>query len=88
MNKLVDDYNNTYHCSIGKKPVDANYSAFSEKNESSHKTAKCKVGDRGLKISPKLVKRNTNSWTSKIKDLNVETTIGSFYGKEVLLSKS
>ena len=40
------------------------------------------------KISPKLVKRNTNSWTSKIKDLNVETTIGSFYGKEVLLSKS
>ena len=46
MNKLVDDYNNTYHCSIGKKPVDANYSALSEKNEPSHKTAKCKVGDR------------------------------------------
>ena len=26
MNKLVDQYNNTYHHSVGKNPTDANYS--------------------------------------------------------------
>ena len=29
----------------------------------------------------------TNSWTYEIKDINEETKIGSFYGKELLLSK-
>ena len=28
----------------------------------------------------------TNAWTYKIKDLNGEKTIGSFYGKELLRS--
>ena len=33
LNKLVDEYNNTYHRSVGKKPIDANYSALNEKVE-------------------------------------------------------
>ena len=45
MNKLVDEYNNTYHRSIGKKPIGAAYSALAEKIESSHQTPKFKVGD-------------------------------------------
>ena len=32
LNKLVDEYNNNYHCSIGTKPIDADYSAFTETN--------------------------------------------------------
>ena len=31
LNKLVDQYNNTYHHSINKKPINADYSAFTEK---------------------------------------------------------
>ena len=46
LNKLVDQYNNTYHCSIGKKPIDVDYSALNEDIESSHKAPKFKVGDR------------------------------------------
>ena len=32
LNKLVDEYNNSYHCSIDKKPIGANYSVFTEKS--------------------------------------------------------
>ena len=45
LNKLVDEYNNTYHCSIGKKPICAGHSALSEELKSSHKTPKFKIGD-------------------------------------------
>ena len=31
MNKLVDQYNNTYHYSIGKKYINVDYSALTEK---------------------------------------------------------
>ena len=31
LNKLVDKYNNTYNHSIGKKSINAGYSAFSQK---------------------------------------------------------
>ena len=31
LNKLVDQYNNTYHHSINKKPINADYSALTEK---------------------------------------------------------
>ena len=27
LNKLVDEYNNIYHRSVGKKPIEADYSA-------------------------------------------------------------
>ena len=32
LNKLVDEYNNTYHGSISKKSIDAHYSALNKKN--------------------------------------------------------
>ena len=37
---------NTYHRSIGKNPIHADYSTSSKKIESSHKSLKFKVGDR------------------------------------------
>ena len=33
LNKLVDQFNNTYHHSINKKPINADYSALTEKIE-------------------------------------------------------
>ena len=45
MNKLVDQYNNTYH-SIKKEPINANYSAFTEKIEINPKAPKFKVNYR------------------------------------------
>ena len=46
LNKLVEEYNNTYHRSIGKKPIDANYSAFSKEIEMNPKSSRFKIGDR------------------------------------------
>ena len=50
MNKLVDEYNNSYHHSIGKKHVHADYSSLTEKSELSYKTTKYTVGD-GVRIT-------------------------------------
>ena len=33
LNKLVDQYNNAYHRSIGKRPVDADYSTLTEEKK-------------------------------------------------------
>ena len=46
LNKLVDEYNNTYHHSIKKKPIDADYSALSEEIDMNPKAPKFKVGDQ------------------------------------------
>ena len=46
LNKLVDQYNNNYHRSINKKPINADYSALNEKIETNHKDPKSKVNDR------------------------------------------
>ena len=46
LNKLVDQYNNTYHHSIGKKPINADYSALNEKIETNLKAPKFKVNNR------------------------------------------
>ena len=46
MNKLIDECNNRYLCSIGKKPIHADYSVVTKEIESSHKTLKFKVGSR------------------------------------------
>ena len=35
LNKLVDQYNNGYHHSIGKKPINSDYSTLPEKIETS-----------------------------------------------------
>ena len=45
MNKLVDQYNNTYHHSINKKPINADYSDLSENIESNPKAPKFIVND-------------------------------------------
>ena len=37
LNKLVDQYNNTYHHSINKKPVNTDYSVLTEKIETNPK---------------------------------------------------
>ena len=45
--KLVNEYNNTYHHSVGKKPIHAaDYSPLTEKIEWSHKASKLNVSDR------------------------------------------
>ena len=46
LNKLVDQYSNTYHHSINKKPISADYSALTEKIETNHKALKFKVNDK------------------------------------------
>ena len=46
LNKLVDQYNNTYHCSINKKPINTDYSALDKKIDTNSKAPKFKVNDR------------------------------------------
>ena len=102
LNKLVDQYNNTYHHSIKKIPINADYSAWTEKNDANRKTAKMKINDRVriTKYKNTLVYTEnwlreicitdfvlkTNLWTYKLKDLNRKKIIGSFYEKELLQS--
>ena len=45
-NKLVDQYNNTYYHSIGKKCINAYYSALTEKIEKNLKSTKFKLNSR------------------------------------------
>ena len=46
LNKLVYQHNNTYHHSIGKKPITADYSALSVKIETNPKSPKFKINER------------------------------------------
>ena len=46
LNKLVDQYNNAYHHSIGKKPINDDYSALIGKIETNPKVPKFRVNDR------------------------------------------
>ena len=46
LNKLVDQYNNTYHDSINKKPINVDYSALTEQIETNLKASNFKVNDR------------------------------------------
>ena len=97
LKNLVDQYNNTYHHSIGKNPINAYYSALTGKSETNTKAPKFKVDDRVRITKYKnifskdytenwsreiyiidSVKKN-NLWTYKIKDLNGEKIIISFY---------
>ena len=99
LNKLVDQHNNNNHHSINRKPINVDYSAFTEKMETNHKAPKFKVNDRVSinnykNIFSKCYTDNwsreifitnfvlkTNHWTCKIKDLNGEKIVGSFYEK-------
>ena len=112
LDKLVNDYNNSYHSSIDMTPVEAS----KKKNESSvyktlyppeepPKKPKFEVGDR-VRITkkkkffekgytPRWTReifvisevQHTNPITYKIKDLNDEEIIGSFYERELQKSR-
>ena len=45
LNKLVDQYNNTYHHFIHEKSMNANHSALTENIKSNPKASKFKVTD-------------------------------------------
>ena len=104
-NKVVHEYNDTYHHYINKKPINIDYSVLTKKIETNPEAPKFKVNDRVRIIKYKNIFSKgytkywsrvifiinsilkTNPWTYKIKDLNGEKTIGSFYEKELLWSK-
>ena len=44
-NKLMDQYNNTYHHSINKKSINADYSVSTKNIESNPKACKFKVNE-------------------------------------------
>ena len=46
MEKLVDQYNNTYYHSVNKKPINADYSVLTKNIETNSKPPKFKVNDR------------------------------------------
>ena len=46
LNKLVGLHNNTYHHSIGKKPINADCSVLTQKREKNSKAPKFKVNDK------------------------------------------
>ena len=105
LNKLENQYNNTYHHSINKKPINIDYSALTEKTETNHKAHKFKVNDRVriTKYENIFSKSDTENWSReifiidfvfktnpsiyKIKDLNGEEIIESFYEKYLLRIK-
>ena len=68
LNKLVDQCNNTYHHSINKKPINADYSASTENIESNHKAPKLKVNDRVRITKYKRIfsKCCTENWSREI----------------------
>ena len=73
LNKLVDEYNTTCHHSIGKKPVNADYSALSAEIEMNPKAPEIKVGDtvRITKYNNIFSKGYTENWSKKILLLNL-----------------
>ena len=56
LNELVDQYNNTYHRSINKKPINAGYSTLTEKIETNLKALKLMIELELLSIKIFLVK--------------------------------
>ena len=72
LNKLVDQYNNTYHHSINKKPINADYSALTEKIETNPKAPNFKVNDRVriTKYRNNFSKGYTENWSREIFIIN------------------
>ena len=52
LNKLVDQYNNTYHYSIDKKPVNADYSVLTEKIETNPKLYVLIISRTRFRVNP------------------------------------
>ena len=68
LNNLVDEYNNTYHCYIGKKPIHADHSVLTGEIESRHKRPRFKVGDRVRITKYKNIfsKGHNKNWSKEI----------------------
>ena len=68
MNIIVDQYNNTSHHSINKKPIIADYSALSKKVETNSKAPKFKVNDRVriTKYKNIFTKGCTENWSREV----------------------
>ena len=54
LNKLWDQYNNSYHFPINKKPINADYSALTEKIETSSKASKFQINIESELLSGKI----------------------------------
>ena len=68
LNKLLDEYDNTYYRSVGKKPIDADYLDLTEEIESIYEAPKFRIGDR-VRIS--IYKNNfskgyTKNWSREM----------------------
>ena len=68
LNKLVDQYNNTYHHSIREKSINADYSVLTEKIDTNPKAPKCRVNDRVRITKYKNIfnKGHTENWSRGI----------------------
>ena len=68
MNKFLDLYSNTYNQSIDKKPLNADYSAFTEKTETNAKAPKFKINNRVriTKYKNMFSKGYTENWSREI----------------------
>ena len=68
LNELEDQYNNAYYHYINKKPVNADYSALTEKIETNPKSPKFKVNDRVRITKYKNIfsKGYTENWSREI----------------------
>ena len=64
----MDQYNNTYHHSINKKSINADYSALNENIETIPKAPKFKVNDRAriTKYKNMFSKGYTDIWSREI----------------------
>ena len=68
LSKSADHYNNTYHHFINKKPINADYSAFTQKIMTNPKAPKLKVNDRVriTKYSNIFSLDYTESWSTEV----------------------
>ena len=73
LNKSVDQYNNSYHHSINKNPINADYELLSMRIFSRRYT---KNWSTEVFIIDSVLK--TNPWAYRTKDLNGERIIESF----------
>ena len=77
LNRLVDQYKNTHHHSINKNPINADYSALTEKLETNPKAPKFKVNDRVriTKYKNNFSKGYTENWSREIFIINSRLNI-------------
>ena len=66
--KSVDEYNDIYHCSIGRKAIHTDYSASPENIKTNYKAPKYKVVDRVRVTKHKniLSKGYSKNWSREI----------------------